>query len=31
LIRREAPPPLVDQMIRVTYSAIVADYRARHD
>jgi AcrR family transcriptional regulator len=30
LIRREAPPALVDQMIRTTYSAIVADYRARH-
>lgn len=31
LIRREAPPPMVDHMIRTTYSAIVADYRARHD
>jgi AcrR family transcriptional regulator len=30
LKRREAPPPMVDQMIRTTYSAIVADYRARH-
>jgi AcrR family transcriptional regulator len=30
LIRREAPPSLVDQMIRTTYSAIVADYRVRH-
>ncbi|MBR0777926.1 helix-turn-helix transcriptional regulator [Bradyrhizobium diazoefficiens] len=28
--RREAPPPIVDQMICTTYSAIVADYRARH-
>jgi AcrR family transcriptional regulator len=30
LKRREAPPPMVDHMIRTTYSAIVADYRARH-
>lgn len=30
LKRREAPPPIVDRMIRTTYSAIVADYRARH-
>src|SRR5258708_22721715 len=27
LIRREPPPPLVDRMIRVTYRAVVADYR----
>src|SRR6516225_11723854 len=26
----EPPPPIVDHMVRVTYSAIVADYRARH-
>ena len=30
LKRREAPPPTVDRMISTTYSAIVADYRARH-
>jgi AcrR family transcriptional regulator len=29
LIRCEQPPPLVDRMIRTTYRAIVADYRAR--
>jgi AcrR family transcriptional regulator len=29
LKRGEAPPPIVDRMIRTTYSAIVADYRAR--
>ncbi|WP_439400391.1 TetR/AcrR family transcriptional regulator (plasmid) [Bradyrhizobium sp. PMVTL-01] len=27
---RESPPPIVDHMIFTTYSAIVADYRARH-
>jgi len=26
----EAPPPIVDRMISTTYSAIVADYQARH-
>jgi AcrR family transcriptional regulator len=26
----EAPPPIVDRMVSTTYSAIVADYRARH-
>jgi hypothetical protein len=26
----EAPPPIVDRMVRTTYAAIVADYRARH-
>lgn len=31
LKRREAPPPMVDRMISTTYSAIVADYRTRHD
>jgi len=31
LKRGEAPPPMVDRMISTTYSAIVADYRARHD
>src|SRR5215472_14796765 len=30
LKRGEAPPPIVDRMICTTYSAIVADYRARH-
>jgi AcrR family transcriptional regulator len=27
LIRREPPPPLVDRLIRITYRAVVADYR----
>jgi AcrR family transcriptional regulator len=27
LMRREPPPPLVDRLIRVTYRAVVADYR----
>ena len=30
LKRGETPPPIVDRMIRTTYLAIVADYRARH-
>jgi AcrR family transcriptional regulator len=30
LKRGEAPPPLVDRMISTTYSAIVAEHRARH-
>jgi AcrR family transcriptional regulator len=29
LVRGEQPPPLVDRMIRVTYRAVIADYRAR--
>src|SRR6266851_3272821 len=29
LVRREAPPPLVDSLIRTTYRAVVADHRAR--
>jgi AcrR family transcriptional regulator len=29
LKRGEAPPPIVDRMIRTTYTAVVADYRAR--
>jgi AcrR family transcriptional regulator len=29
LLRREQPPPLVDRIIRTTYRAVVADYRAR--
>ena len=29
LVRREAPPPLVDRLIRTTYRAVVADYRAQ--
>ena len=27
ILRREPPPPLVDRLIRVTYQAVVADYR----
>ena len=27
LLRREPPPPLVDRLIRVTYRAVLADYR----
>jgi AcrR family transcriptional regulator len=30
LMRGEKPPPLVDQLIRTTYAAIVADYRSRN-
>jgi AcrR family transcriptional regulator len=29
LVRREPPPPLVDDLIRTTYRAVVADHRAR--
>jgi AcrR family transcriptional regulator len=29
LVRSEPPPPLVDRLIRTTYRAVVADYRAR--
>jgi AcrR family transcriptional regulator len=29
LERREPPPPIVDELIRVTYRAIVEDYRTR--
>jgi AcrR family transcriptional regulator len=29
LVRGEPPPPLVDRLIRTTYRAVVADYRAR--
>jgi hypothetical protein len=29
LLRREPPPELVDRLIRVTYRAVIADYRAR--
>jgi AcrR family transcriptional regulator len=29
LVRREPPPPLVDRLIRTTYRAVVADYRAQ--
>ena len=28
LLRREPPPPLVDDLIRLTYRAVVADYRS---
>ena len=30
LMRGEKPPPLVDQLIRTTYAAVVADYRSRN-
>jgi len=30
LLRREPPPPLVDRLIRTTYRAVLANYRARH-
>jgi len=29
LLRHEPPPPLVDDLIRLTYRAVVADYRSR--
>ena len=29
LRRREPPPPLVDRLIRITYRAVIADYRSR--
>jgi hypothetical protein len=29
LLRRESPPPLVDRMIRLTYDAVIKDYRSR--
>jgi hypothetical protein len=29
LLRGEAPPQLIDQIIRTTYRAVVADYRTR--
>lgn len=29
LQRREKPPPIVDELIRITYRAVVSDYRAR--
>jgi AcrR family transcriptional regulator len=29
LLRGDPPPPLVDRLIRVTYRAVIADYRAR--
>jgi AcrR family transcriptional regulator len=29
LVRGEPPPPLVDRLIRITYRAVVADYRTR--
>jgi AcrR family transcriptional regulator len=29
LLRREPPPPLVDRLIRTTYRAVIADYRAQ--
>jgi hypothetical protein len=29
LERREPPPPIIDELIRITYRAVVDDYRAR--
>jgi hypothetical protein len=29
LVRGEKPPPLVDEIIRTTYAAVLADYRSR--
>jgi hypothetical protein len=29
LQRREKPPPIVDELIRLTYDAVTADYHAR--
>jgi len=29
LLRREPPPPIVDELIRITYRAVLDDYRAR--
>ena len=29
LVRREPPPAVVDRLIRITYRAVVADYRAK--
>jgi AcrR family transcriptional regulator len=31
LQRREPPPPIVDELIRITYRAILADYSARRN
>jgi AcrR family transcriptional regulator len=31
LQRREPPPPIVDELIRITYRAVVADYHAQAD
>jgi hypothetical protein len=31
LYRREPPPPIVDELIRTTYRAVVVDYRAGAD
>jgi AcrR family transcriptional regulator len=31
LQRREPPPPIVDELIRITYRAIIADYSARRN
>ena len=30
LQRREPPPPLVDELIRTTYYAVIADYRTQN-
>jgi hypothetical protein len=29
LQHREPPPPIVDELIHITYDAVVADYHAR--
>jgi hypothetical protein len=29
LQRREKPPPIVDELIRITYEAVLAGYRVR--
>ena len=31
LHRREPPPPIVDELIRITYRAVVADYQTRRN
>jgi AcrR family transcriptional regulator len=31
LHRREPPPPIVDELIRITYRAVVADYRSQRN
>ena len=30
LRRRKPPPPLVDELIRTTYHAVIADYRSQN-
>jgi AcrR family transcriptional regulator len=31
LFRREPPPPIVDELIRITYRAVIAEYSARRN